>query len=209
MVLLAHFPEVIGNFAQQFQVQPGVVVGAFQGSHLGFGGRMAGAVGKGRNGGINPVGTGFDGFQLAHGRQACGGMAVNHQWQVDGGFDGFHQLKGGIGGEQAGHILDGDGICTHGFKFQGLLNKQLRSMHRAGGVANGALGMLAGFFHRFHGGFQVAQIVQGVEHPEHINTVVGGFLHKGFHHVIGVMPVTQQVLAPQQHLQAGVGQGLA
>ena len=209
MVLLAHFPEVIGNFAQQFQVQPGVVVGAFQGSHLGFGGRMAGAVGKGRNGGINPVGTGFDGFQLAHGCQACGGMAVNHQRQVDGGFDGFHQLKGGIGGEQAGHILDGDGICTHGFEFQGLLNKQLGSMHRAGGVADGALGMLAGFFHRFHGGFQVAQIVQGVEHPEHINTVVGGFLHKSFHHVIGVMPVTQQVLAPQQHLQAGVGQGLA
>ena len=33
------------------------------------------------------------------------------------------------------------------------------------------------------------------------------FLYERFHHIIGVVAIAQQVLAAQQHLQAGVGQG--
>ncbi|MNN70617.1 hypothetical protein D3C81_1864850 [compost metagenome] len=65
--------------------------------------------------------------------------------------------------------------------------------------------MLAGGLDRFNGHAQVTHIVHGVEDAEHVNAVDGGLGDKGFDHVIAVMAVAQQVLAAQQHLQAGVG----
>lgn len=62
-------------------------------------------------------------------------------------------------------------------------------------------------FYRFHGGFQITYIIQGIEYAENINPVFSRRGNKSFDHVICVVPVTEQVLATQQHLQAGVGQG--
>ena len=70
-------------------------------------------------------------------------------------------------------------------------------MYRTGGIADGALRMFAGFFDGFHRGFNVTQIVQCIEYTEYINAVIRRFLHKGFHHVIGVMAITEQVLSAQ------------
>ena len=126
--------------------------------------------------------------------------------QVGCGLDGLHQVECGVGGEQACHVLDGDGVHAH-------LGQSLRHgdeigdvVHRAHGVGNRTLGMLAGHFHRFDGDPHVTSVVHGVEHAEHVDAVVGRLAHEGAHHIVGVVAVAQQILAAQQHVDPGVGQ---
>jgi hypothetical protein len=54
------------------------------------------------------------------------------------------QFEGGVGGEQPGHVLDGDGVATHLRHAAGELDEVRDVMHRAGGIADRAFGMLAG-----------------------------------------------------------------
>jgi hypothetical protein len=48
----------------------------------------------------------------------------------------------------------------------------------------------------------VADIVQGIENPEHIHSVFGSLLDKPVDYSVLVMSVTQEVLPAEQHLQA-------
>ncbi|MNT32231.1 hypothetical protein D3C72_1681010 [compost metagenome] len=68
--------------------------------------------------------------------------------------------------------------------------------------------MLAQLLDRLERGLQVARIVHRVEHAEHIDTIKGGALDEFLHHVIGVVPIAEQVLPTQEHLLAGIGHGL-
>ena len=69
--------------------------------------------------------------------------------------------------------------------------------------------MLAGTPHGRYGAPQVADVVECVEHAENVHAVLGGLIHEAIHHGIFVVAIAQQVLAAQQHLQAGVGQQFA
>ena len=80
-------------------------------------------------------------------------------------------------------------------------------MHRAQGIGDGALGVLAHFLDRLQGDLQVAHIVHGIEHPEHVDTVAGSPLHELRHHIIGVVAVTENILTPKQHLLGGIRHG--
>ena len=62
--------------------------------------------------------------------------------------------------------------------------------------------------HGAHGGLHVADVVQGIEDPEHLHAVLDGLGDKPFHDVVGVMAVSHHDLSPQQHLQAGLGHAL-
>jgi hypothetical protein len=92
------------------------------------------------------------------------------------------------------------------FQLLGLGHERLDGVHRAGGVGDGALGVLAGRFDRFDGHAQVTHVVHGVEDAEHVDAVYRCLGHERFDHVVAVMAIAQQVLPAQQHLQAGVGQ---
>ena len=82
-------------------------------------------------------------------------------------------------------------------------------MLRADGVTDGALRVFAGGAHGFERRAQIADVVERVEDAEHVHAVLGGLIHKAPHHLVFVMPVAQQVLAAQQHLQARVGHQFA
>ena len=77
-------------------------------------------------------------------------------------------------------------------------------MHRAGGVGDGTLGMLAGGFYRFDGNAQVAHVIHGIKDAENVDTIGGRFGDEGANDVIAVMAIAEQVLATQQHLQTGI-----
>ena len=81
-------------------------------------------------------------------------------------------------------------------------------MGRAGGVTQSPLGVRPVAAHRPQGGLHIARVVHGVEHAEHVHAVFDGALSEALHHVIGVVAVTKQVLAAQQHLQRGLRHGL-
>jgi len=65
--------------------------------------------------------------------------------------------------------------------------------------------VLAGRLDRRDGARQVAHVVQGVEHPEHVYAIGRGALDEPVDQIVGVVAVAHQVLPAQQHLQARVG----
>ena len=134
-------------------------------------------------------------------------MGVNKDRQGDFGFQRLDQFASGVRGQQAGHVLDGDRVAAHRFHLLGLGHKRLGGVHRAGGVGDGALGMLASGFDGLDGHAQVTHVVHGVKDAEHVDTVNRRLGHERLDHVVAVMAIAQQVLTAQQHLQAGVGQG--
>ena len=77
-------------------------------------------------------------------------------------------------------------------------------MHVARGVGDGRLDFAACLFSGADGGLEVARVVQRVEDADDVDAVLHGLLDEGLDHVVGVVAVTEQVLAAQQHLQLGV-----
>ena len=71
------------------------------------------------------------------------------------------------------------------------------------------LAMFAVQKYYLEGSLDVAEIVQSVEDTQNVDAVLDGQLYKLLHHIIVVVLVAKQVLAPEQHLQAGVGHSLA
>ncbi len=206
VVFLTHGVEVQADFLQQFQVEAGVELAAFKGGDHRLGARMAGAPGKAGDGGVDVIGTVFDGFELAHRGQTSGVVGVNEDRQTLLGLQRLDQLAGGVRSQQAGHVFDGHRVATHGFHLLGLGHKRIDGVHRAGGVGDGALGMFAGGFDRLDGHAQVTHVVHCVEDAEHVDAVDGGLGDKSFDHIVAVVPVAQQVLTAQQHLQTRVRQ---
>ena len=59
-------------------------------------------------------------------------------------------------------------------------------------------------FRRFYGGLQIADIVQAVKDTDNIDSVGDGFLYEILHHVVGIVVVSKNILAAEQHLQLGI-----
>ncbi|MNM57931.1 hypothetical protein D3C81_691500 [compost metagenome] len=133
-------------------------------------------------------------------------MGVDEHRQRLLGLQRLDQFAGGERGQQAGHVLDRHRVATHGFHLLGLLHEGFDGVYRAGGVGDGALGVLAGSLDRFNGHAQVTHVVHGIEDAEHVDTVDRCLGDERLDHIVAVVAVAQQVLAAQQHLQAGVGQ---
>ena len=117
------------------------------------------------------------------------------------------QLFGHIGLEQPGHVLDADGVAAQVFQATGQVDPVVQVVHRADRIGEGPLGVLAGGQGRLDGRLEVRQIVQGIEDAEDIDAVLRRTLHEGLDHVVGIVPIAQQVLTAQQHLVAGLGHG--
>ena len=124
-------------------------------------------------------------------------------------LDALHQVVGRLRLQQAGHVLDADGIAAHFAQLLRHLDEGFDSVQRAGRVADGALGVLAGAVHGRDTGAQIADVVERVEDAEDVHAVLGGLVHEALHHAVFVVPVAQQVLPAQQHLQARVRHQLA
>ena len=79
-------------------------------------------------------------------------------------------------------------------------------MQGADGVADSALCMLAIAAYRLNRMADVADVVERIKDAKHIHAIQCGLVDKTVHHAVFVVAVAQQVLTPQQHLQARVGQ---
>ncbi len=130
-------------------------------------------------------------------------MAVQVQGDVVALLDFTDQLKGGMRGEDAGHVLDGDGVNAGLQQLFGEVEPGLQGVGRAGGIAEGALGVGAVAADRLQGGLHVARVVHGIKDAEDVHAVFDGALHEALHHVVGVVAVAEQVL-PRSSICSGV-----
>ena len=140
-------------------------------------------------------------------------MGVQDQGDIaDGVLNALDEVLGLIRAHGTGHVLQADGVEAHGLELLTHLDIFLDRVDRAlrVGDAAGRNGVLGGIF---LGGFQrggdVAEVVQCVKDTQDVDAVLDGQLDKLFNDIVMIMLVAEQVLAAQQHLQLGVGHGLA
>ena len=160
------------------------------------------------DGSVDIIDTGFHRLENSHRGQAGSGVALHMDRDGQAGLQARDQFERRIGGEDAGHVLDRHGVGAHIFDLLRQIDPHLQGVHRAGGVGNGALGVLAVLFHRTQCRFQITRIVHRIEHAEHVDAVDRSALDKLLHHIVGIVAIAQQVLPTQQHLLARVGHGL-
>ena len=116
-----------------------------------------------------------------------------------------HQLIAHIGSEQPSHIFNTDRICARIFNLASLVHPQVNGVHRAYCVRNSTLSVLAHLLNGTQSGFKVAHVIHGVKHAEHINAIDRRTFDKLLYHVVGIVPVTQNILAAEQHLLWRIG----
>ena len=200
---------MLGYFGQGVEIQTGIQLRALQRSHQRFRAGLRGAVGKGAQAGIHNVYPGLGGHKVDHVPGAGGVVGVQMDGHVHLCLELLYQTGRLIGQQQVGHILDADGVCPHLYQFLGQLYKVSLIVNGGDGVAQSRFAPAAVLFGVPDGGLQVAGVVERIKDADHIDAVFNGLAAESFHHVVCIMLVAQNVLAPEQHLQLGVGQGLA
>ena len=135
---------------QPIHIEPGVIRGAFQHLDETFGGVVPRTKRKRADGGIHDVATGFDGFHERDQRDSGSGMDVKmHQRLLATALlDTFDQIVGGLRLQQGGHVLDADRIAALLDQLLRHFGKGFNGMHRADGITDRALRVLAGLLDR-------------------------------------------------------------
>ena len=108
-------------------------------------------------------------------------------------------------GQQAGHVFDAQCIRAEILEPLGQLDEPLDAMDRTGRVADRRLDVFARAAHCRDRLLHVPHVVQRVKDPEHIHAVRRGPFNERIDHVVGIVPVADQILPAQQHLQARAG----
>ena len=140
-------------------------------------------------------------------------MGVQDQGNIaDGVLDALDEMLSLIRAHGAGHVLQADGVEAHGLEFLAHLDIFLDRVDRTlrVGDAAGRDGVFGGIFlGRLKCGGDVAEVVQCVEDTQDVDAVLDGQFDELLDDIVMVVLVAEQVLATQQHLQLGVGHGLA
>ena len=207
----AHIRPVVGQLLHPPQVQPGVPLRSLQGGHQRIQRGLAGKTRQRGAGGIHHIHTGLGGHQ--QGRHLIAGGVVG--MQVDGDADlllqGGHQLLGGVGLQQAGHILNGQHMGATVLQLLGKVHIVFQSVlilagiQNVAGVAHGGLQQLILVQHLVHGHLHAGDPVQRVEHTEHVDAPLRRLLDKAADQIVGIVGIAHQIGATQQHLERDVG----
>ena len=101
--------------------------------------------------------------------------------------------------QQIRHVFDTNIIRAHVLVSFGELHEIIERMNGAGRIGNcrlaNAFSACAVFFDRLHGRFDVARIVECVEHAHDADAVLDRFFHDFFDEIVGIIAVTEQILS--------------
>ena len=182
--------EVVDDGPQAVDIDVRIVDAVLQGHDHRFRRRLAGDFAEWRQGRVDDVDTGFDGLHIGHFAEAARAVRVQFNRHGQVLLEHADQVVCVIRRQQAGHILDADGVDAHVLQFLGDLGERFHRMDRADGIDQGALDV-DGFrvFRRLDGRFQVARVVEGVEDADDVDTVIDGAVDEFVDDVIGIMAV--------------------
>ena len=197
--------EVVCQIVESSQVQTGIASVTFQGCNDGFGARLAGCYGEGRQSGVDDVNASFNCFQVGHIAHAAGEVGVQVDGNVQFCFQATNEAFCCERTEQACHIFNADGVCAHLYQFFTKFYEVAIFMIGADGVNDTALNVSTCCFCCAHCTFQVAGIVQCVEDTHNGNAVINGAFYEFSYYVVSIVVVAQYVLTTEQHLNRSVG----
>jgi len=87
------------------------------------------------------------------------------------------------------------------------IHPHLGGMHRTHGIRHRALRVLVHPANGADGHLEIPQVVHRIENTKHVHAVDRAALDERGYHVIGVVPIAEDVLCPEQHLLPGVWNG--
>ena len=207
-ILRPHLTEMLADRQQVFLLEPGVVARAVERFDHGFRRHVTRTAGERADRGIDTIGAGFDRAHQDHRRDAGRGVGVDMDRHAEHRLEGAHQFKDRRGAHQGGHVLDGDRLAAHRLQLLRLGHELIQRVDRRNRIADRALSMGPAFHDGLDGGLDVAVVVERIEDAEYVYAVFDRLIHEAAQHVIAVMPITQNVLPAQQHLQRRVGDQL-
>lgn len=106
--------------------------------------------------------------------------------------------------QQSGHVLDADRVGPEVLQPFAHLDESFQPMDGTHGVGDGRLDMFPAGFDLLDRPFEIADVVEGVEDTEDVDAVGGRALDEPVQHVVRIMPVSDDVLPAEEHLQLGV-----
>ena len=206
---------VVVDEVELLLVDVGVERGTLEGGDDGAHGRLGGHAGHGVDGDVDDIGAGLTAGN--HGGNTGTGGVVGVDVDGEVGIllaDGADEESGGLGGEEASHILDVEDVdaevdeLTDGLEVvvDGVLG--LVGVSAVAGVADGGLNDTAGGTDAVDAESHVLDVVEGVEDSEDIHAVLDGELAELVVDVIGVGAVADGVGASEEHLEGNVGDEL-
>ena len=182
-------------------IQAGVALRALQGDDERFDGGHRCPQGIGGKAGIDDIDARFDCLQIGHRGHAAGVVGMEMQGKFGDLFQGGDEIVDIVRRKDAGHVLDADAVGAHPFQFLALLDKIFKIEHIAAetgfgqGVTDRTLEVFPVGLDPLHAGLKISEIVQGVENAEDIDPDFAGLVHKGPDHIVGIVPVADQILA--------------
>ena len=139
--------------------------------------------------------------------------------QVDGQADLVlergDQLLGRVGLQKTGHILDAQDMRAALFDLLGEVHIVVQrilvplGIEDVACIADRGLAQLALVQHLVHGDLHAGQPIERVEHTEHVDAGLGGFLDECTHQIVRVVGIAHKARAAQQHLERDVRDLLA
>ena len=136
-------------------------------------------------------------------------MRVKRNRDAHSFFQSQNDLMRNVRLQQAGHILDADRAASHVFQLLSEFNPLVRRMDRTDGEGHGSLRVFADAERGAYGGLDVPKIVHRIEYAKDVDSVCGCAFHKALDDIVGIVPVTENVLAAKQHLKRCVGHRFA
>ena len=201
---LAHFLPVFGDLEEQVQIKAGVVTAFLQCRHDHLDGGLGVAEGQRGGCGVDDGHARLGRLEVVGRGHAADVVAVQMHGQADLGVEGLHDALGTVRRHKAGHVLHADGVGAELLELLRIFKVAVKRMHRGDGVGDGALEVAAAFVDGLSGIHHVADIVERVEHAEHVHAVALGRLDEAVHDLAGIMLIADQVLTSGEHGQRRV-----
>ena len=152
---------MLGNRREFLDVDARIVFRAFKCADHRFRAWLGCVRGERSKGRIDDVDTGFDGFEVGCMAETGCAVRVELDRDVKRSLELLDEVFGYIRLEQAGHVLDADGVAAHILQLFSQLDEFFVRMDRADGIDETALDFrLLGAVERcIDGNFEVADIV--------------------------------------------------
>ena len=129
---------------------------------------------------------------------------------VERSLELLHEVFCDIRLQEAGHVLDADGVAAHLLQFLGKIDEDFVRMIGAERVDEAALYMWLFFAAEssIDRCLEVAHVVQRVEDAEYAHAMLGSLLDELLDDIVRIVVVAEQVLTTKQHLDRSLETGL-
>ena len=201
----AHLLPIVRDFKEEVKIESGIESRFLEGSRDHLNCRMGIARGKRSRSRVDNRGACFGTLDKARRGHAANIVTMQMDRHVNSSTQSIHKLLGAIRREQAGHILDADGVRTELGKLTGIVDIGIKGMDRAGRVRNGRLKMRTAGFYGTGAIAHVIDIVQSVEDTEDIDAVLVRTGNEAVDNIGGIMAIANEVLTAHEHRERSLG----